>query len=165
MLIPLSGLFLKTATITWAHFWQTVSVPARAMASYRLTFGAAFLGASRSMRFSVFVVAWSLVRYRFPGRRILNTWWTYRSRFPPLFLVIALTALYSKNGWIGQMARATRHQGGLLAVRSHPDCADLHWPAVRCVRTLQPAIQDLDAGMEEGGSRSETQGASRLSGT
>jgi len=63
VLIPLSGLFLKTATISWHQFWQTVT-NARALASYRLTFGASFLGASVNAVFG-FVVAWTLVRYRF----------------------------------------------------------------------------------------------------
>ena len=69
VLIPLAGLFLKTASISWPEIWQTVTSP-RALASYRLTFGASFIGASLNVVFGV-IVAWVLVRYSFPGRRIV----------------------------------------------------------------------------------------------
>ena len=128
VLIPLSGLFLKTATISWHRFWETVSDP-RAIASYRLTFGAAFAGALVNAVFG-FVVAWTLVRYRFRGRRLLDAVVDLPFALPTAVSGIALTALYSPNGWIGRLLAPLRNQGRLLAAgRGHR--AHVHRPAVR----------------------------------
>ncbi|MFN7992369.1 MAG: sulfate ABC transporter permease subunit CysT [Bryobacteraceae bacterium] len=155
VLIPLSGLFLKTATITWHHFWQTVTDP-RALASYRLTFGAAFLGSIVNAVFG-FVVAWTLVRYSFPGRRILDAMVDLPFALPTAVSGIALTALYAPNGWIGRWLEPYGIKAAFSPLGVAIALTFIGLPFV--VRTLQPAIEDLDAGMEEAAS---TLGADRF---
>lgn len=145
VLIPLSALFLKSATITWSQFWSTVTNP-RAIASYRLTFGTALIGASVNAVFG-FVVAWTLVRYRFPGRRVLDAAVDLPFALPTAVSGIALTALYAKTGWIGHWFDALGIQTAFSPLGVAIAQTFIGLPFV--VRTLQPAIQDLDAGMEE----------------
>lgn len=145
VLIPLSGLFLKTATISWQRFWETVSDP-RALASYRLTFGAAFAGAAVNAVFG-FVVAWTLVRYRFPGRRILDAVVDLPFALPTAVSGIALTTLYSKNGWIGQLLEPYGIKAAFSPLGVAIALTFIGLPFV--VRTLEPALEDLDSGMEE----------------
>jgi len=155
VLIPLSGLFLKTATITWGRFWEVVLNP-RALASYRLTFGAALFGAGVNAIFG-FAVAWSLVRYRFPGRRILDAAVDLPFALPTAVSGIALTALYAPNGWIGRLLAPYGIKTAFSPLGVAVAMTFIGLPFV--VRTLQPAIEDLDAGMEEAAS---TLGASRF---
>jgi sulfate/thiosulfate transport system permease protein len=145
VLIPLSGLFLKTATISWHRFWQTVSDP-RAIASYKLTFGAAFVGALVNAVFG-FVVAWTLVRYRFRGRRLLDAVVDLPFALPTAVSGIALTALYSPNGWIGRLLAPYGIKAAFSPLGVAIALTFIGLPFV--VRTLQPAIEDLDGGMEE----------------
>ncbi len=145
VLIPLSGLFLKTATTSWQRFWEAVSDP-RALASYRLTFGAAFAGAAANAVFG-FVVAWTLVRYRFPGRRILDAMVDLPFALPTAVSGIALTALYSKNGWIGRLLEPLGIQAAFSPLGVAIALTFIGLPFV--VRTLEPALEDLDEGMEE----------------
>lgn len=100
VLIPLSATFLKTAGLTWEQFWHAVTSP-RVMASYRITFGASFVGAAVNAVFGL-LVAWVLVRYRFPGRRIIDAIVDLPFALPTAVAGIALTAIYSQNGWVGQ---------------------------------------------------------------
>ncbi|HEY5895299.1 MAG TPA: sulfate ABC transporter permease subunit CysT [Chthoniobacterales bacterium] len=100
VLIPLSATFLKTAGFTWEQFWHAVTSP-RVVASYRITFGASFVGAVINAVFGL-LVAWVLVRYRFPGRRIIDAIVDLPFALPTAVAGIALTAIYSQNGWIGQ---------------------------------------------------------------
>ena len=155
VLIPLSGLFLKTAAISWHHFWETVT-DARALASYRLTFGAAFVGSLVNAVFG-FVVAWTLVRYHFPGRRLLDAVVDLPFALPTAVSGIALTALYSKNGWIGRWLEPVGIKSAFSPLGVTIALTFIGLPFV--VRTLQPAIEDLDAGMEEAAS---TLGAGRF---
>ncbi len=145
VLIPLSGLFLKTATITWHRFWQTVTDP-RALASYRLTFGAAFAGALVNAIFG-FVVAWTLVRYRFRGRRLLDAVVDLPFALPTAVSGIALTALYAPNGWIGRLLEPYGIKAAFSPMGVAIALTFIGLPFV--VRTLQPAIEDLDSGVEE----------------
>jgi sulfate transport system permease protein len=145
VLIPLSGLFLKTATTSWPRFWEAVSDP-RALASYRLTFGAAFAGAVANTVFG-FVVAWTLVRYRFPGRRILDAMVDLPFALPTAVSGIALTALYAKNGWIGRLLEPLGIQAAFSPLGVAIALTFIGLPFV--VRTLEPALEDLDEGMEE----------------
>ena len=145
VLIPLSGLFLKTATVSWHRFWETVSDP-RAIASYKLTFGAAFAGALVNAVFG-FVVAWTLVRYRFRGRRLLDAVVDLPFALPTAVSGIALTALYSQNGWIGRMLAPYGIKAAFSPLGVAIALTFIGLPFV--VRTLQPAIEDLDGGMEE----------------
>jgi sulfate transport system permease protein len=145
VLIPLSGLFLKTATVSWQRFWEAVSDP-RALASYRLTFGAAFLGAAVNAAFGL-VVAWTLVRYEFPGRRILDAMVDLPFALPTAVSGIALTALYAPNGWIGRWLEPFGIKAAFSPLGVALALTFIGLPFV--VRTVQPAIQDLDGGMEE----------------
>jgi sulfate/thiosulfate transport system permease protein len=155
VLIPLSGLFLKTATTSWHTFWETVSDP-RALASYRLTFGAAFLGSVVNAVFG-FVVAWTLVRYRFPGRRLLDAMVDLPFALPTAVSGIALTALYAPNGWIGKLLAPYGIKAAFSPLGVGIALTFIGLPFV--VRTVQPAIEDFDSGMEEAAS---TLGAGRF---
>src|SRR6187455_2496401 len=100
VLVPLAAAFLKTATMTWPAFWSAVSSD-RVVASYRLTFGASFLAAAVNEVFGL-LVCWVLVRYEFPGRRLVDALVDLPFALPTAVAGIALTALYSGNGWLGQ---------------------------------------------------------------
>ena len=100
VLIPLSAAFIKTAALSWAQFWDIVTAP-RVVASYKLTFGASFLAATINAVFGL-IVAWVLVRYKFPGKRVIDALVDLPFALPTAVAGIALTALYSQNGWIGQ---------------------------------------------------------------
>lgn len=145
VLIPLSGLFLKTATMTWADFWNTVTDP-RVVASYKLTFGAALIAALINAVFG-FVVAWSLVRYRFPGKRIVDAMVDLPFALPTAVSGIALTAIYARNGWLGKPLEALGIQAAFSPIGVIIALTFIGLPFV--VRTLQPALEDLDPEYEE----------------
>ena len=100
VLIPLSALVFKTFTLTWDQFWAAVTGP-RVMASYRLTFGASLIAALVNVVFGL-LVAWVLVRYQFPGKRLLDALIDMPFELPTAVAGIALTALYASKGWIGR---------------------------------------------------------------
>lgn len=145
VLIPLAGLVLKSTTMTWPDFVATVTDD-RVVASLRLSFGASLVAAGVNAVFG-FIVAWVLVRYRFPGKRIIDALIDIPFALPTAVSGIALTALYSPNGWIGQWLEplgikvAYTWLGVLVAL------VFIGLPFV--VRTLQPAIEDLDLEVEE----------------
>src|SRR3954465_14748175 len=101
VLLPLSGLFLKTFTLTWEHFWLAVASP-RALAAYRLTFGASLVAALANAVFGL-LVAWVLVRYRFPGRSLVDALVDLPFALPTAVAGLTLAALYSKTGPIGRL--------------------------------------------------------------
>ncbi len=145
VLLPLSALFLRSAGLSWEKFWQVVTEP-RVLASYRLTFGASLMAASLNAVIGS-VIAWSLVRYRFPGRKLIDALVDLPFALPTAVSGIALTAVYAKNGWIGQYLepwgiRAAFSELGVVIALTF-----IGLPFV--VRTLQPAIEDLDAFDEE----------------
>jgi len=145
VLIPLSATFLKTSSLTWAQFWHVVTAP-RALASYRLSFGASAIAAFINLVFGL-LVAWVLVRYSFPGRRLLDSLVDLPFALPTAVAGIALTAIYSTNGWIGHYLQplgikaAYSRLGVVLALTF------TGLPFV--VRTVQPVLEDLDKEMEE----------------
>jgi sulfate transport system permease protein len=98
VLLPLAAVFLKTFGMTWEAFWSAVSSE-RVVASYRLTFGAALIGALLNVLFGG-IVAWVLVRYEFPGKKIIDALVDLPFALPTAVAGIALTALYSSNGWL-----------------------------------------------------------------
>lgn len=155
VLIPLSATFLKTATLTWGQFWETVTSP-RVMASYRLTFGASFLGALINAVFG-FLVAWVLARYQFPGKSLLDALVDLPFALPTAVAGITLTSLYVESGWIGRFLQplgvkvAFTPLGVLLALTF------IGLPFV--VRCVQPVLEDLDADVEEAAA---SLGANRL---
>ena len=145
VLIPLSGLFVKTSSLTWGQFWHTVTEP-RALASYRLTFGASFLGALINGFFGS-VVAWVLVRYRFPGRSIVDALVDLPFALPTAVAGITLTAIYSSNGWIGQYLEPLGLKIAFTPLGVLVALTFIGLPFV--VRTVQPVLEDLDKEVEE----------------
>lgn len=142
VLIPLSAAFLKTATMTWPAFWEAVTSP-RVMASYRLTFGASLGGALLNAFFGL-IIAWVLVRYEFPFKRLVDALVDLPFALPTAVAGIALTALYSQNGWIGQWLpfKVSYTPLGVFVALTF-----IGLPFV--VRTLQPVLEDLHKEVEE----------------
>ena len=100
VLIPLAATFLKASSLTWDQFWHIAASP-RALASYRLTFGASPVGAVINLFFGV-LVAWVLVRYTFPGKRLFDSLVDLPFALPTAVAGIALTTIYAPNGWLGR---------------------------------------------------------------
>ncbi|PPE71202.1 sulfate ABC transporter permease subunit CysT [Caldimonas thermodepolymerans] len=151
VLIPLSAAFLKSFTLTWPQFWEAVSSP-RVVASYRLTFGASFGAALINAVFGL-LVAWVLVRYSFPGRRLVDALVDLPFALPTAVAGIALTAIYAHNGWIGQWLpfKVSFTPLGVFVALTF-----IGLPFV--VRTVQPVLEDLHKELEEAAA---TLGASR----
>jgi len=151
VLIPLSAAFLKTFTLTWGQFVDAVATP-RAIASYRLTFGASFLAALLNAAFGL-VVAWVLVRYTFPFKRLVDALVDLPFALPTAVAGIALTAIYAENGWIGQWLpfKVSFTPTGVFVA-----LVFIGLPFI--VRTVQPVLEDLNRELEEA---SATLGASR----
>ena len=145
VLIPLSGLFLRTFSSSWNSFWSTISDP-RALASYRLTFGASALAALINTVFG-FIVAWVLVRYRFPGRKVLDAMVDLPFALPTAVSGIALTSIYAPNGWIGKWLEPLGVRVAYTWVGIVVALTFIGLPFV--VRTLQPALEDLESELEE----------------
>ncbi|MCC6490466.1 MAG: sulfate ABC transporter permease subunit CysT [Candidatus Hydrogenedentes bacterium] len=145
VLIPLSGLVVRSTTMTLPDFWASVTEP-RVMASYKLTFGASLAGALINAVFG-FIVAWTLVRYKFPGKRIVDAIVDLPFALPTAVSGIALTAIYSKNGWLGQYLEAWGIKAAFYPLGVVIALTFIGLPFV--VRTLQPAIADLDPELEE----------------
>lgn len=154
VLVPLSAAFLKTATMTWPAFWEAVTSP-RVLASYRLTFGASFAAAMVNAVFGL-VVAWVLVRYEFPGRRLVDALVDLPFALPTAVAGIALTAIYSTNGVIGQWFAPWDIKIAFTPLGVFVALTFIGLPFV--VRTLQPVLEDLHAELEEAAA---TLGASR----
>ena len=154
VLIPLSAAFLKTFTLTWPQFWDTVTSP-RVMASYRLTFGASFAAAVMNGFFGL-IIAWVLVRYDFFGKRFIDALVDLPFALPTAVAGIALTALYAANGWIGQFLAPLGIKVSYTPVGVFVALTFIGLPFV--VRTLQPVLEDLQKELEEAAA---TLGASR----
>jgi len=148
VLIPLAAVFWKTSTLTWPEFWQTITMPT-AMASYRLTFGASFCAALVNVVFGL-IVAWVLVRYEFFGKKIVDALVDLPFALPTAVAGITLAALYSQNGWIGQLLtplgiKIANTQTGIFIALTF-----IGLPFI--VRTVQPILEDLDPELEEAAS-------------
>jgi sulfate transport system permease protein len=145
VLIPLSALVFKSFTLTGEQFWAAVSSP-RVLASYRLTFGASLIAALVNVVFGL-LVAWVLVRYSFPGRKIVDALVDLPFALPTAVAGISLTALLAGNGWIGQFAEplglklAFNPNGVVIAL------IFIGLPFV--VRTVQPVLEDGEKELEE----------------
>jgi sulfate transport system permease protein len=151
VLLPLSAAFMKTATMTWPAFWDAVTSP-RVLASYRLTFSASLAAAVLNAVFGL-VIAWVLVRYDFPGKRLVDALVDLPFALPTAVAGITLTALYAQNGWIGShlpFKVSFTPLGVFVALLF------IGLPFV--VRTLQPVLEDLSQEFEEA---SATLGANR----
>jgi sulfate transport system permease protein len=145
VLVPLSALVLKTAGMGWADFWKAAWNP-RVIASYKLTFGASLVAATVNAVLG-FVVAWTLVRYKFPGRRLLDAIVDLPFALPTAVSGIALTAIYSKNGWIGQYLEPLGIKVAFTPLGITIALIFIGLPFV--VRTLEPALADLERESEE----------------
>lgn len=145
VLIPLSAVFIKTASLDGAAFMQAVSSP-RVLASYRLTFGASLLAAAINVVFG-FLLAWALVRYEFPGRRLVDALVDLPFALPTAVAGIALTALYAKNGWLGSFLEPLGIKVAFTPLGVLVALVFIGLPFV--VRTLQPVLEDLDTEIEE----------------
>jgi sulfate transport system permease protein len=142
VLIPLSAAFLKTATLTLPAFWDTVTTP-RVLASYRLTFGASFAAALVNAFFGL-IVTWVLVRYEFPGKRIVDALVDLPFALPTAVAGIALTAIYAENGWIG---RWLPFKVSFTPLGVFVALVFIGLPFV--VRTVQPVLEDINGELEE----------------
>lgn len=145
VLIPLAALVARGTGQSWANFSLAVFDP-RTLAAWRLTFGTAFIAAVIDAVFGL-VVAWTLVRYDFPGRRIVDALIDVPFALPTAVSGIALTAIYAQNGWVGRWL----HPLGIQAVFSPLGIviALMFIGLPFIVRTLQPSIEDLDPATEE----------------
>jgi sulfate transport system permease protein len=145
VLIPLAGIFIKSASIGWDGFWAVV-FDARVMAAYRLSFLAALAAASINAFFGL-LVAWVLVRYSFPGKKIVDALVDLPFALPTAVAGIALTTIYAANGWLGRyfdifgIKIAFTPLGIILALTF------ISLPFV--VRTIQPVLEDMESDWEE----------------
>nr|ART40591.1 L115 [uncultured bacterium] len=145
VLIPLSATFLKAAQLGWEGIWQAVSSP-RVLASYRLTFGASLFAATVNLVFGL-LVAWVLVRYRFPGRRLVDALVDLPFALPTAVAGIALTALYAPNGWLGALLVPLGVKVAFTPLGIVVALIFIGLPFV--VRTVQPVLEDAEAELEE----------------
>ena len=145
VLAPLSVLFFNSASLGWEKFWSTVTQP-RVLASYRLTFGASLAGALINSVFG-FIVAWTLVRYRFPGKRIADALIDLPFALPTAVSGIVLTTIYAPNGWIGRLLEPLGIKAAFTPLGIVIALTFIGLPFV--VRTLQPALEDLELETEE----------------
>ena len=144
-LIPLSMLFLKTATLSWGEFFAAVFSP-RTIAAYKLSFGASLVAAIINAVFG-FLVAWVLVRYRFPGKRLIDALVDMPFALPTAVAGIALTAIYSQNGWIGKMLEPFGIKAAFSPLGVIIALTFVGLPFV--VRTLEPVLEEIDKEVEE----------------
>ena len=145
VLVPLSAAFLKTFTMTWPAFWDAVTSP-RVVASYRLTFGASLAAALLNSLFGL-IVAWVLVRYEFPFKRIVDALVDLPFALPTAVAGIALTSLYAANGWIGQYLAQIGIKVSYTPLGVFVALTFIGLPFV--VRTVQPVLEDLQKELEE----------------
>lgn len=145
VLIPLSLLLFRTAGMGWDDFRAAVGAP-RVLAAYRLSFTASAVGATLNAVFG-FVVAWSLVRYSFPGKRLVDAMVDLPFALPTAVSGIALTAIYSRTGWIGRLLDPIGIQAAFAPLGVMIALTFVGLPFV--VRAVQPALQDLDPELEE----------------
>lgn len=145
VLIPLSALVFSSFTLTWEQFWTAVASP-RVLASYRLTFGASFLAASVNLFFGL-LIAWVLVRYRFPGKRIVDALVDLPFALPTAVAGIALTSLLAGNGWIGSLLEPLGIQLAFKPAGIVVALIFISLPFV--VRTVQPVLEDTERELEE----------------
>ena len=145
VLIPLSAVFFKTATLGWDAFWNVVTAP-RVVASYKLSFGTSLVAAGINAVFGL-LLAWSLVRYTFPGKKIVDALIDLPFALPTAVAGIALTALYAGNGWFGSVLEPYGIKVAFTPLGILVALTFIGLPFV--VRTVQPVLEDLDTELEE----------------
>src|SRR5512137_2582305 len=155
VLIPFAGLVLRTLELSWADFWRLATTE-RALASYRLTFGASGLAAVANAVFGT-LLAWVLVRYEFPGRRFVDAMVDFPFALPTAVAGLTLSSLFAGNGWLGQFLVPLGIKGAFSRLGVVIALTFVGLPFV--VRSLQPVLQNLEREVEEAAA---TLGAGRL---
>lgn len=155
VLLPLSGLVFKAGALSLGQFWD-VATGERALAAYRVTFGASLLAAAINAIFGL-VVAWMLVRYPFPGKRFVDSLVDLPFALPTSVAGITLATLYAGNGWIGRYLEPLGLKVAFTPLGIVVALTFIGLPFV--VRTLQPVIEDIEPEVEEAAA---TLGATRL---
>jgi len=145
VLLPLSALVAKVTSLTWIQFWNLVS-DARVVESYKLTFGASLAAALVNAVFGL-IVAWTLVRYEFPGRKILDAIVDMPFAMPTAISGIALATIYAPNGWIGSLLAPLGIKAAFTPLGITIALIFIGLPFV--VRSVQPALQELDVELED----------------
>ena len=145
VLIPLAAVFIKASSLSLEQFWAVVTAPS-VVASYKLSFGASLLAAAINAVFGL-MLAWALVRYSFPGKKLIDALVDLPFALPTAVAGIALTALYAKNGWIGQFLELLGIQVAFKPLGVLVALLFIGLPFV--VRTVQPILEDLDTELEE----------------
>jgi sulfate transport system permease protein len=145
VLIPLSAAFIKTTELSFNEFWSVVTAP-RVLASYKLTFGASLIGALINAVFGL-LTAWVLVRYTFPGKKIIDALVDLPFALPTAVAGIALTAVYAGNGWLGSLLEPHGIKVAFTPIGVIIALTFIGLPFV--VRTVQPVLEDLEAETEE----------------
>src|SRR2546428_4479393 len=155
VLIPFAGLVIRACEISWADFWR-LATSDRALASYRVTFGASLVAAVANAAFGA-LLAWVLVRYKFPGRRWIDAMVDFPFALPTAVAGLTLASLFAPNGWLGRYLVPLGIQGAYTPLGIVIALTFVGLPFV--VRTLQPVLQNLEREVEEAAA---TLGASRL---
>lgn len=155
VLVPLGGLFFRVFDLSASEFWAKATHP-RALAAYRLTFGASFIAASINALFGT-VTAWVLVRYQFPGKKFLDALVDFPFALPTAVAGLTLSSLFAANGWLGQYLVPLGINGAFTPLGVVIALTFVGLPFV--VRTLQPVLEDFEREAEEA---SATLGAGRL---
>lgn len=155
VLIPFAGLIIRTTELSWHDFWK-LATNARAMAAYKLTFGASFFAAIANVVFGT-LLAWVLVRYEFPGRRFIDAMVDFPFALPTAVAGLTLANLFVENGWLGRFLAPLGIKGAFTPLGVVIALTFVGMPFV--VRTLQPVLEHLEKELEEAAA---TLGASRL---
>ncbi len=155
VLIPFAGLVLRTCELSWSEFWRLATTD-RALAAYRLTFGASFIAAVVNGIFGT-LLAWVLVRYEFPGRRLVDAMVDFPFALPTAVAGLTLANLFAPNGWLGRWLVPLGIKGAFTPLGVVIALTFVGLPFV--VRTLQPVLENLEREIEEAAA---TLGASRL---
>lgn len=145
VLIPLTAVFFKTAELSWTEFWSTVT-NARVVASYRISFLTAFFAGLVNAVFGL-LIAWVLVRYRFPGKKLIDSLVDLPFALPTAVAGIALTAIYAPNGWVGSLLEPLGVKVAYTPIGITIALIFIGLPFV--VRTVQPVLQDMEKETEE----------------
>jgi sulfate/thiosulfate transport system permease protein len=145
VLIPVSAVFIRSLGLGWAHLWEVVTAP-RVMASLRLSFGASLIAALINLCFGL-IVAWVLVRYTFPFKRLIDAFVDLPFALPTAVAGIALTALYAPNGWLGAWLLSMGIKVAFTPLGVVVALTFIGLPFV--VRTLQPVLEELDKEVEQ----------------
>ena len=145
VIIPLAGVFIRTSGMSWEAFWRTVTDP-RVLASYKISFVTAFSAALVNAVFGL-LVAWVLVRYRFPGKKLVDSIVDLPFALPTAVAGIALTAIYAPSGWMGSLLEPLGIKVAYTPLGITIALIFIGLPFV--VRTVQPVLQELEKETEE----------------